>query len=78
MSIIWPKDCPSHIKKLGEGNERIIGVEFRQETNSTFIINVYLPTYENGSLSEYERRLDIQYSILCKYRDFERLLSVAT
>ena len=78
MSIIWPKDFTGHIKKLDEGNEWITGVEFRQETNSTFIINVYLPTYESGSLSEYDRRLDILYSILCKYRDLVRSLSVAT
>ena len=70
VSILWPNLWKSNIKKIQDGNERIISSNI-----NICIINAYLPTMDNNSKAEYNECLDIIYDIKQKYQDsFEILL----
>ena len=47
VAIMWPKQWTQYIKRLDEGNERIIGIELKGSPNSVFIINVYMSNKRN-------------------------------
>ena len=49
VAIMWPKQWTRYIKRLDDGNERVIGIEMKASTNSVFIINVCMPTNETSS-----------------------------
>ena len=69
VSILWPAQWSSRIKKLTEGNERIICMEMIGTGKSCFI-NVYLPTNNSAvnSHTDYAECLDILDNIITKYR----------
>ena len=64
---MWPKQWTQYIKRLDEGNERIIGIEMKGSPNSVFIINVYMPTKETNSQSNFNKHLDILHDMIARY-----------
>ena len=60
VSILWPSSWSSRVKKVDEGNERIIVIELSGEPK-LHIINVYLPTNNTSVNShiEYAECLDV-------------------
>ena len=67
VAIIWPK-CWSHlVKRLEEGNERIIGIELKTKDEPLYIINCYMPTNDGKSKSDYQKHIDILHSLIDKY-----------
>ena len=75
MSILWPKHWSSKIKKLSEGNERIIAIELLSSIKLC-IVNVYLPTNNSATEShhEYAECLDILHNIVSKYRQSHKFI----
>ena len=75
VSILWPTYLSSRVKKLEDGNERIIGIEL-SGTEKLCIINVYLPT-NNPSVNshiEYAECLDILDNMISKFRCSHKLV----
>ena len=66
VSIMWPNQWSHFIKRLDGGNERIIGIELKG-SEPLFIFNVYMPTHESNSMSNYNKHLDILHTLLVKY-----------
>ena len=64
---MWPKHWTQYIRRLDEGNERIIGIEVKGSPNSIFIINVYMPTKETISQSNFNKHLDILHDMVVRY-----------
>ena len=77
VSILWPSTWSSRVKKVNEGNERIIAIELSGETQLC-IINVYLPTNNTSVNShiEYAECLDIIDNIITKYRNTHKVILV--
>ena len=76
VSILWPTHWSSKVKKLGEGNERMIGIEL-SGTDKICIINVYLPT-NNPSLNshiDYAKCLDVLDRMISKFRNSNKIIS---
>ena len=69
------KKWSSKVKKLSEGNERIIAIELLG-TVKLCIINVYLPTNNSSTDShlEYTECLDILHDMISKYRQSHKLI----
>ena len=67
VAVMWPNHWTHNIKRLDDGNERIIGIEVKGVDGTLFIFNVYMPTHESNSLSNYDKHLDILHTLLVKY-----------
>ena len=67
VAILWPKVWSSKVKRLDEGNERIVVITIAASKPICFI-NAYLPTQDSGSHTEYLECLDILHSIFMKYQ----------
>ena len=67
VAILWPKVWSSKVKRLDEGNERIVVITIAASKPICFI-NAYLPTQDSGSQIEYLKCLDILHSIFMKYQ----------
>ncbi|MCG8113152.1 MAG: hypothetical protein JAZ10_20495 [Candidatus Thiodiazotropha endolucinida] len=67
VAILWPKAWASKVKRLDEGNERIVAVTIAA-SKPICLINAYLPTHDSGSHTEYLECLDIIHSIFIKYQ----------
>lgn len=65
--IMWPTSWSHGIKRLDDGNERIIGIEVKDRTKSVYIFNVYMPTNETNSMENFNKHLDILHTLLLKY-----------
>ena len=68
VSILWPTEWNSKVKKLKVGNERVIAVTINS-IPSLCIINAYLPTQASNSQYAYEECLDLIYDIIMKYEN---------
>ena len=68
VAIMWPKQWTQYIKRLDDGNERVIGIEVKASPNSVFIINVYMPTNETNSQSNFNTHLDILHDMIARHR----------
>ncbi|VDI26426.1 Hypothetical predicted protein [Mytilus galloprovincialis] len=68
VSVLWPSQWSSRIKKLKDGNERIIAILITA-TKDICLINTYKPTHNSDSLSEYTECLDIIFDIIQKYEN---------
>ena len=68
VSILWPKQWSSKVKRLNEGNERVIAIEIKGQENIC-IVNVYMPTNNSSTNShlEYSECIDILHGIVVKY-----------
>ncbi|CAC5361724.1 unnamed protein product [Mytilus coruscus] len=73
VSVLWPSQRSSRIKKLKEGNERIIAILITA-TKDICLINTYMPTHNSDSLSEYTECLDIIYDIIQKYENTHKIV----
>ena len=75
VSILWPSSWSNRVKKVDEGNERIIVIEISGEPKLC-IINVYLPTNNTSVNShiEYAECLDVLDNIITKYRNSHAVL----
>ena len=73
--ILWPVQWSSKVKKMNEGNERIIGIEI-SGNDKLCLINVYLPTNNNSVNShvEYAKCLDMLDSMIIKYRNSHKIV----
>ena len=58
VAILWPNMWSSRIKRLEEGNERIIAVTVAP-SRPICLINAYMPTQDTRSQVEYSECLDI-------------------
>ena len=67
VAILWPEKWSSKVKRLEEGNERIIAVTIAA-SKPICLINAYLPTQDTGSHVEYSECLDIIHSIFTKFQ----------
>ncbi|CAG2188601.1 unnamed protein product [Mytilus edulis] len=67
VSILWPKQWSSKIKKLEVGNERIIAITIATEP-MLCIINAYMPTINTNSEIQYSECLDIIFDIIEKHQ----------
>lgn len=77
VAILWPQKWSCKMKKLTDGNERIIAVELCGDENIC-ITNVYLPT-NNSSVNshlKYTECLDTLRDILLKYRLSHKIIRV--
>ena len=68
VAILWPKVWSSKVKRLDEGNERIVAVTIAASKPICLINNACLPTQDSGSHTEYLECLDILHSIFMKYQ----------
>ena len=75
VSILWPKQLTSKVKRLNEGNERVIAIEIKGQEDIC-IVNVYMPTNNSSTNShlEYSECLDILHGIVMKYRQSHKLV----
>ena len=64
---MMPKHWTQYIRRLDEGNERIIGIEVKGSPNSIFIINVYMLTKETNSQSNFNKNSDILHDMVVRY-----------
>lgn len=67
VAILWPEMWSSRVKRLEEGNERIIAVTIAA-SRPICLINAYLPTQDTGSQVEYSECLDIIHSLFAKFQ----------
>ena len=67
VAILWPTDMTKHIKRLPDGNNRIIAIEVNTDNGLLCIINCYMPSMDSGSSAQYTEHLDIIQSIIDKY-----------
>ncbi|CAC5395418.1 glgC [Mytilus coruscus] len=67
VSILWPRQWSSKIKKLEVGNEQIIAFTIATEP-MLCIINAYMPTINTNSETQYSECLDIIFDIIEKYQ----------
>ena len=68
VAILWPDMWSSRIKRLDEGNERVIAVTVAA-SRPICLINAYMPTQDTGSQVEYSECLDILHSIFTKFQE---------
>ena len=73
VSILWPSELNSKIKKLPDGNERIIAITISC-LPELLIINAYMPTINTDSQLEYAECLDIISDIVTKYRQSYQII----
>lgn len=74
IAILWPKEWDKYIKKLNDGNERIMAVEIQSSNKPTCLINAYLPTKMSNSDQAYQENLDIMQAIIDKYEDTHSII----
>ena len=75
VGIVWPKEWSHLVKRLKEGNERIVLIELQCQKERLCIVNVYMPTLNlPQSKSAYQEHLDLLYSILNKYKNSHRIV----
>lgn len=67
VALLWPKERSKHIRKLEEGNERIIAIEVNTSDSPLCIINTYMPTFGSSSSEYYAEHLDILHNIIDNY-----------
>ena len=73
VSILWPKEWNNNVKKLEDGNERILAIAINCEIKLC-IINAYLPAQNTDSCLEYQECLDILYDIITKYQESYKII----
>ena len=56
-----------YIRRLPDGNNRIIAIEIGTESRQLCIVNCYMPTLDTGSAAQYLEHLDVLQSILDRY-----------
>ena len=69
ISILWPREWDKYVKKLDDGNNRIIAVEIKTDKQPVCLVNAYMPTKKANSDLDYQENLDIIQSILDKYEE---------
>ncbi|CAG2200016.1 unnamed protein product [Mytilus edulis] len=74
VSILWPTEWSPFVKKLDDGNNRIIAVEILSNNKPICLVNAYMPTKKANSDFEYQEHLDILQSIVDKYEDTHSVL----
>lgn len=74
VAIMWPREWDKYIKKLNNGNERIIAAEIQTKNKPICLINVYLPTKMVNSDNQYQENLDILQTMLDKYVDSHTII----
>ena len=67
IAIIWPKLIDKYIKRLEDGNNRIMTIKIQSTSKTICLVNTYLPTQMSNSVSEYRECLDIIQTIIEKY-----------
>ncbi|CAC5420983.1 unnamed protein product [Mytilus coruscus] len=75
VSISWPPNISHLVKKLSDGNERILAIDINTETKLC-IICTYLPTHNPSvhSIDEYSDCLDILFNIIFKFSDTHKIV----
>lgn len=73
VAILWPNTWTG-VKKLKEGNERIIGIEIQTQPMPTCIINCYMPTRNTDSNYKYLESLDSLHNFISSYSDTHNIL----
>ncbi|CAC5412819.1 unnamed protein product [Mytilus coruscus] len=75
VSISWPSNISHLVKKLSDGNERIVAIDINTETKLC-IICTYLPTHNPPvhSIDEYSDCLDILFNIIFKFSDTHKIV----
>jgi exonuclease III len=66
VAILWPSERDKYIKKLTDGNERIIATEIQTTNKTICLINVYLPTKMTNSDNQYQENIDILQTMIDK------------
>ncbi|MES9879262.1 MAG: reverse transcriptase domain-containing protein [Sedimenticola sp.] len=68
VAILWPAKWSQYVKRLEDGNDRIIGIEMNLPDDDICIFNAYLPTLNLPSSKEkYDEHMDILHNIVQKY-----------
>ena len=70
VAIMWPKQWTQYIKRLDDGNERVIGIELKGSPNNVCMINVYMPTNETNlqsNLKKTKKHLYIVHDMIARY-----------
>jgi hypothetical protein len=67
IAIIWPKLMDKYIKRLEDGNNRIMAIEIQSTSKAICLVNTYLLTQMSNSVSEYRECLDIIQTIIERY-----------
>ena len=75
VSILWPLHWSNRIKKLSDGNERVIAITISASTNIC-LINAYMPTNGTDSHTEYSECLDIIFDIIDRYQNSHKIILV--
>ena len=75
VAIAWPRDWSHLVRRLEDGNGRIVLIEIQCQKEKLCIINVYMPTLNlPKSKTTYQEHLDLLYSILKKYKASHRVI----
>ena len=77
VCILWPTAWSSKVKKLDEGNERIVAIEITCNGQEKLcLINTYMPT-NNSSVNshmEYSECLDTLHSLISRNRQSHKII----
>ncbi|CAC5388977.1 unnamed protein product [Mytilus coruscus] len=73
VSILWPNSWTNNVKKLKDGNERVIAILITT-SQDICIINAYMPTCNTDSQYEYRECLDIIFDIIQKYQETHKII----
>ena len=63
VAILRPIEMSKYIRRLPDGNNRIIAIEIGTESRQLCIVNCYMPTLDTGSTAQYLEHLDVLQSI---------------
>lgn len=75
VAILWPNKWAQNIKRLDDGNDRIIGIEINLPDSNICVLNAYLPTLNlPASRESYSEHLDILYTIKQKYSATHKII----
>ncbi len=68
VAILWPESWAKCVKRLPDGNERIIAIEI-SGAKPVCLVNTYMPTNNSAvsSHEEYQECLDIIHTMIAKY-----------
>ena len=74
IAIMWPQLMDRYIKRLEDGNNRIMAIEIQSTSKAICLVDTYLLTKMSNSVSEYRECLDIIQTIIEKYESTDEMV----
>lgn len=75
VAILWDNSISTFIKRLPDGNQRIVAIQIEAKPKPICLINVYLPSRgKDQAKTKYMEALDSLREMIIKYRDTHLLI----